>query len=281
MAIITHESNNIFLDIFPGICHSVQSTTLLGDTLPPHWHERMELWAIHEGSMTVSCDGDIFDLQAGDVLIINPGQVHSCRMNSVPNKITCLIFDTNILLTTRPSEIDQTLRSIASGLLRFQHIVRSNPDVFPLVEKIAACSPTTPMGNMEAIGLLYQLVAVLSRHHVVKGEHPVPRHLQEINQLLEYIHKNYSKELSLDQLSTIACRSPSYLCRWFKEAVGESPMAYLTTVRINKAYELLSAGGHSVSSAAEMVGFSDLNTFTRQFRKRVGTPPSKIKPKQI
>ncbi len=230
--------------------------------------------------MTISCDGDIFDVRAGDVLIINPGQVHSCKVNVAPTTVDCLIFDSNILLTNRPGEIDQTLHNIASGTLRFQHIVRKNPEVLPLVEKIVHCRPHTPLGNMEITGLLYQLLAILTRNYILNGDHPVPHHLQEINLLLEYIHKNYPKELTLEELAVKACRSPSYLCRWFKESVGQSPMAYLTTVRINKAYELLSLGGCSVAAAANAVGFCDLNTFTRQFRKRVGIPPSKVKSKQ-
>lgn len=280
MVQITHESNQQFYDVFPGIAMSTQIQERAGQILPPHWHERMEVWAIREGQMTFTCDGDIFDLQSGDVLIVNPGQVHSCRMNVTPTLFDCIIFDINLLLTNRPGEIDQALRSIAGGALRFQHIVRKNPDVFPLIRRIVAIDPQIPFGCMEVTGMIYQLLSLLTRHYVLREEHPVPRLLQEINQLLEYIHKNYHKKLTLEELSNIACRSPSYLCRWFKEAVGESPMAYLTTIRINKAYELLSAGRCSVAEAADAVGFSDLNTFTRQFRKRVGVLPSKVKPKQ-
>ncbi len=280
MTQITHESNNQFNDLFPGISVSTQSTVFEGQTLPPHWHERMEIWGIRQGELTFTCDGDIFDLQPGDVLIVNPGQVHSCRVNVAPVEFQCIIFDMNILFTNRPGEIDQTLRNIAGGALRFQHIVRKNPNTLPLVERIVNSNPEIPFSNMEVIGLLYQLLALLSRNYVLAEEHPVPRLLQEINQLLEFIHKNYHKKITLEELASHACRSPSYLCRWFKEAVGESPMAYLTTVRINKAYELLSAGHCSVADAADAVGFGDLNTFTRQFRKRVGIPPSKIKAKQ-
>lgn len=277
---ITHESNQQFHDIFPGIVMSTQMQERAGQVLPPHWHERMEIWAIRQGQMTFTCDGDIFDLQQGDVLIVNPGQVHSCKATLAPTIYDCMIFDINMLLTNRPGEIDQTLRSISGGAVRFQHIVRKNPDIFPLVQRIVATDPKLPFGCLEITGLIYQLLSLLTRHYVLKEEHPVPRLLQEINQLLEYIHKNYHKKLTLEELSTIACRSPSYLCRWFKEAVGESPMAYLTTIRINKAYELLSAGSCSVADAADAVGFSDFNTFTRQFRKRVGVLPSKVKPKQ-
>ncbi len=280
MAQIFHESDQFFSDVFPGITTSTQLQEQTGQVLPPHWHERMEIWAVRKGEMTFTCDGDIFELHPGDVLIVNPGQVHSCRMDVTPTFIDCLIFDINSLLTNRPGEVDQTLRGIIGGSLRFQHIVRKNPEVYPLIQKIVATHPKTPFSCLEITGLIYQLLSILTRHYILKEEHPVPRLLQEINQLLEYIHKNYHKKITLEELSNVACRSPSYLCRWFKEAVGESPMAYLTTIRINKAYELLSAGYCSVADAADAVGFCDLNTFTRQFRKRVGVLPSKVKPKQ-
>lgn len=277
MALVTHESYNQFNDRFPGIAISIQRTTKTNDFLPPHWHERMEVWGIKEGTMTISCDGDIFDVQAGDVLIINPGQVHSCRVTKAPATVDCMIIDCNILLTNRPGETDQTLRNIAAGKLRFQHIIRKNPNIYPLVQQMVACTPTTSLSNMEITGLLYQLISLLARHYVFKAEHTVPRHLQEINQLLEYIHTHYQTDLTLTSLAAKACRSPAHLCRWFKDAVGESPMAYLTTVRINKAYELLISGKYSVSAACRAVGIWDLNTFTRQFKKRVGVSPSKIK----
>lgn len=280
MTQIFHECNQQFYDVFPGIATSTQAQERSGQVLPPHWHERMEVWAVRSGEMTFTCDGDIFELYAGDVLIVNPAQVHSCRMNVTPTVIDCIIFDINALLTNRPGEIDKTLRSIAGGALRFQHIVRKNPDLYPLVRRIVETRPDAPFRCLEITGLIYQMLSILTQNYILKEEHPVPQLLQEINQLLEYIHKNFHKKLTLEELSSIACRSPSYLCRWFKEAVGESPMAYLTTIRINKAYELLSAGSCSVADAATAVGFSDLNTFTRQFRKRVGVLPSKVKPKQ-
>ena len=93
---------------------------------------------------------------------------------------------------------------------------------------------------------------------------------------MEYIHRHATDELTLEQLAAKACMSPSYFCRWFKSAVGESPMAYVTTLRINKAYDLLMSG-LSVTEACRQVGIDDLNNFNRQFRKRVGVSPSKIK----
>ena len=276
MALITHESSNIFHDTFDGISVSRQHTSIAADALPPHWHERMEVWLILEGAMTVSCEQDIFDVQPGDILIINPGQVHSCRVDKTPVSVDCLIFDLNRLLTHRTDGVDPILRNLRDGSLRFQHIIRKNQHLNQIVASIANCPAGDPWGAMEVKGLLLQLLAALCRRYVSDNHYSVPRHLQEVSSLLEYIHRHATNELTLEQLAAKACMSPSYFCRWFKSAVGESPMSYVTTLRINKAYDLL-MNGCSVTEACRQVGIDDLNNFNRQFRKRVGVSPSKIK----
>ena len=276
MALIFHESSNIFHDTFDGISISRQTSAAAGNALAPHWHERMEVWLIHSGQMTVSCEQDIFDVYAGDILVINPGQVHSCRVAEAPVAIDCLIFDIHRLLTHQTGEVDPVLRNVSSGALRFQHIIRKNDHLQSLIRAVADCPKADPWSPIEVKGLLLQLLAILCRRYVSDNHYTVPRHLQEVSSLLEYIHLHATDELTLEQLANQACMSPSYFCRWFKSAVGESPMAYVTTLRINKAYELL-ASGYSVTETCQQVGISDLNNYNRQFRTRVGVTPSKVK----
>lgn len=276
MAIIFHEVSQTFTDTLPGVSLSHQKAAVSGGHLPPHWHERMELWFIHEGHITISCDRDIFDVFAGDVLIINPGEVHSCRVVKAPASIDCIIFDITSLLTNRPTDIDPLIRNISSGKTRFQHIVRKNETVNDLIKQLVNCHHATPYNIMRAEGLLFQLLSILLERYVSVKTYSVPHHLQEVSNLLEYIHEHLSDDITLENLANRACMSPSYFCRWFKGAVGESPMAYVTTLRINKAYELL-ANGCSVTETCHKVGIDDLNNFNRQFRKRVGVSPSKIK----
>jgi len=238
----------------------------------------MEIWLIHKGQMTVYCEQDIFDVFAGDILIINPGQVHSCRVIESPVSIDCLIFDLNRLLTHQTNEIDPVLLNIHKGSLRFQHIIRKNQELQSVINSIMQCSSDDPWSPMTVRGLLLQLLAALCRRYASEQRYAVPRHLQELSSLLEYVHFHLTEDLTLEQLAAKACMSPSYFCRWFKSAVGESPMSYVTTLRINKAYELL-ASGCSVTEASHQVGIEDLNSFNRQFTKRVGFSPSKIKNK--
>lgn len=276
MSIVFHENTQTFQDTLPYISLSRQSTFTVDSPLAPHWHERMEIWYVHQGTMTVSCDQDIFDITAGDVLVINPGQVHSCRVTQVPSMIDCMIFDLNGLSPNHPGEVDTLLRSVRTGAMRFRHIIHNSSLMQQIISQIMESRPTESWSLLRVQGLLYQLLSVLAEKYVSTDNYAVAHHLQEVGYLLEYIHSHYSEELYLELLAEKACMSPAYFCRWFKEAVGESPMSYVTTLRINRAYELL-LDGCSVTQACHRVGMTDVNNFTRHFRKRVGLSPSKIK----
>ena len=61
-----------------------------------------------------------------------------------------------------------------------------------------------------------------------------------------------------------------------KSLLGESPQAFLTGFRLNRAMELLKQGDLNVSEVAYRVGFSTLTGFSRSFKNRFGVPPSSI-----
>ena len=59
-----------------------------------------------------------------------------------------------------------------------------------------------------------------------------------------------------------------------KSLLGESPQAFLTSFRMNRAKELLKQGDLNVSEVAYRVGFSTLTGFSRSFKNQFGVPPS-------
>lgn len=93
----------------------------------------------------------------------------------------------------------------------------------------------------------------------------------------EYIRNNYHKQISLDDVSFYVNISPYYFSRIFKEGTGENFIEYLTSVRMEKAKELLGNGEYSMKEIGVMVGFSDPNYFSRSFKKNVGVTPTEYK----
>ncbi|MEG2570295.1 MAG: AraC family transcriptional regulator, partial [Clostridia bacterium] len=92
-----------------------------------------------------------------------------------------------------------------------------------------------------------------------------------------YINKNFAHALTIEDISASVGFSKYYLCRMFKELTGQTVFEYLNFVRCVRAKLLLGTGEYNVSQVAELCGFSNLSYFTKQYKRNVGTLPSKEK----
>ena len=93
----------------------------------------------------------------------------------------------------------------------------------------------------------------------------------------KYIEANYTKNITLDDLSMAVNISSYYLSRIFKENTGENFIDYLTRLRIERAKELLSTTQYSMKEIGVMSGYPDPNYFSKTFKKNVGVTPTEYR----
>jgi transcriptional regulator GlxA family with amidase domain len=79
---------------------------------------------------------------------------------------------------------------------------------------------------------------------------------------------------AMAQVSGLALRSFS---RRFQNATGMAPLAYVHTLRLEEAKQMLEASQGSIASIAEEVGYEDAGYFTRLFRRQVGISPAQYR----
>ncbi len=102
---------------------------------------------------------------------------------------------------------------------------------------------------------------------------------KSICELLEtYLHENYHKEISFQELGDKFGFTPEYLGRIFKKHTGESPSKYLTKVRMNEAKRLLLNNlDMEIQKVGELVGYKDGFYFSRTFKIHTGIQPSEFR----
>ena len=94
----------------------------------------------------------------------------------------------------------------------------------------------------------------------------------------QYISDNYQDpDLSVEQLCRYLHMSPAYFSTVFKKATGQTYVAYLTEVRLNKAVELLNKTDDKTYVIASKVGYPEQNYFSYVFKKRFGVSPTKFR----
>ncbi|WP_055077959.1 response regulator transcription factor [Lagierella massiliensis] len=102
-----------------------------------------------------------------------------------------------------------------------------------------------------------------------------------IDEVLLYIHSNYSREISVGDLAEQNYMNSSNFSRLFKNCVGVSIIDYLRKIRINKAKDLLDSSYKSISEIALEVGYKSENLFYKDFKRIENITPSKYREKGI
>ena len=124
--------------------------------------------------------------------------------------------------------------------------------------------------------LLLQLLTVVARG--CSGIKRQERRMEErILPALELMHRELHRELGAEELAAACCLSVGHMEHLFRAALGVSPHAYLITLRLERAKELLLDSDGSVADIGRTVGFSDQNYFSRFFKKRIGLSPSEFR----
>jgi len=90
----------------------------------------------------------------------------------------------------------------------------------------------------------------------------------------EYLEQHYAEKITLDELSKQFFINKYYLTRVFKEQFGQSITAYLTSLRITHAKQLLRFSDKSVEEIGLECGLGQLHYFSRVFKEVEGVPPS-------
>ncbi|SFL54410.1 Helix-turn-helix domain-containing protein [Paenibacillus sp. 1_12] len=96
----------------------------------------------------------------------------------------------------------------------------------------------------------------------------------EIDQVIAYIHQHIDEPISLSQLASHLAYSPYHFTRIFKERMGLSPLYYVSSLRLQKAKDLLLRTNLSVRDIGLEIGQQSLGTFTTRFTERVGMTPT-------
>ncbi len=92
-----------------------------------------------------------------------------------------------------------------------------------------------------------------------------------------YIQEHYSENIKLEDVAEQVYLAPTYFGVLFKKEVGEPFSSYLTSVRIEKAKELLHDVRYNIAEIANAVGYQDKRYFSKLFKEQVGVTPKEYR----
>ncbi|MBQ7793426.1 MAG: helix-turn-helix transcriptional regulator, partial [Clostridia bacterium] len=96
----------------------------------------------------------------------------------------------------------------------------------------------------------------------------------QLKEIIAYINRHFTEDISLDDISEKFFISKYYLCRQFKKFTGHTLQGYIRHKRLALVQELYNSG-KSLSDSAVLAGFSDYSSFYRTYLNEYGVSPKK------
>lgn len=244
-----------------------------------HCHDFHKVVFCLQGSVAYIMEGNRYDLQSGDILLIPQGQIHRSilRGDTVYERIILWIKDSFLC----SFEEEALLRPFASGSAA-KTLYRPQTALYKsLLAKLTAAENCRQqdfagcqlMQNTYVVQFLLELSRYLSRPAVLpeNAVHTDPK----VQQILAYINAHLTEKMPVEQLARQFYISPSHLMHLFKRHTGLSVHQYILKKRLANAWEAIRSGERVLHAAAQ-AGFQDYSAFLKAFRSQYGVSPREM-----
>lgn len=227
----------------------------------PHLHKETEIILLLDGHADVTVDGQSFRLSPGDMAVIFPYQIHSYATDE-PIEVGKFIFDASPVLKDgkylgmRPR----------TGYLCSERVKKEGLDTLcaELLQRNEALSFVVKKAYLQLLAArtfaLCEPVSAAAASSVLAD-------------ILEYCQTNCDGKLTLERVACGIHVSRSTVSHVLNKELGMSFCAYVRSLRLEKAVELLDSNELSVTEIAYRSGFQSLRSFHRAFIDAFGVSP--------
>lgn len=251
---------------------------------PLHNHDFTELVIVFSGTGLHTINNEEYTIKGSDVFVINPPVSHSYSETGATEQVN-IIFDPEVLAIPEHDLrkisgyhslflLEPKMREAHEFKSRIKITYEIQSRIRTLVRKLQEeLSAKKPGYQSLATACFTELLITICRN-VVGSKEKAYQSVYEFGKVLSYLEQNYATQVSLLKLAKLANMSKRSFQRQFKEAMNMSPIDYLLRLRLQHAEQMLNQTQKSVSEIAFATGFTDSNYFTRQFRRKMGIPPT-------
>ncbi|MFD2615653.1 AraC family transcriptional regulator [Paenibacillus gansuensis] len=225
---------------------------------------------VSDGKVLYCVNNERLELEKGEVLYI-PSSMERAWM-SQPGKLHQK-YTINFIWEEQPPE--NTLH-----IIKKDEMLRIKPRNAPYYKQRFANLFIQWLGKrsyfeLMAKFLLSELFILIAQESTEHRASPSKERL--VWNIQDYMLHNYRKNITIEELASLAEISPNYVTVLFKSVVGTTPIQYLHQIRINTALDLLKNTQMTVGDIAEYLGYCDQAYFNRIFKKWMGIAPSHVK----
>lgn len=255
-----------------------------------HKHPELQLTLILQGRGKRIIGSKVSDFESGDMVFLGSNVPHTWlndpmqhqRISNMNSKVITLFVNPSIFhqmanLFPDMAKI-QTMLSLSSKGIRIIGSTRDHIKDMLLRMQI--------LTGFEKVLCLLEIIHCISISEetelllVEKQEKPkTVQYSDRLVSVLKHVEDNLQDQITLEEISKLACMTNHSFCRFFKNRTGKTFFRYLVEVRIEHACKLLHSDDRTISEVASLSGYNSDSYFCKVFREHTGQSPYQYKRK--
>ena len=264
------------------------------DGVKHHWHDEIEILYFMKGSYHLHLNMETFVIHDECFYFVNPGELHSIEPISGSCCVESAVLFNPCILSFEHYDIAQTrlISPLCKGEIRFPRSLDFSHPAFHKIKQeylsimnvfhqtgffmpIEGQTVTENLSSQLFIraGLLKILASLSAFSLLTAPEKTDDYRVEIIKSSLAFIRAHYQEKLYIRDLAQQVNMNEQYFCRFFKKALGKSPVSYINEYRIKQAVTLLLTTDLPVMDICLDCGFYNLGNFLREFKKDTGFTP--------
>lgn len=248
-----------------------------------HWHNEIEFIYIAEGECTMNINSETIKAVAGDLIVIDSGDVHYCNERSKDLVFEFLIFNPNLLkfqLKKHTFGTHLIKKELVEGTsLKFEWNVLNNRIDRELNDQMKYYKEYI---RSELTSFWCYFMRVYSSMEIPDNNvHNQQQIVKKFRGVLSYMEEHFKEDITLNEISNIAGFSVSYTSKYFRKLTGYGFLEYLNMLRISYAADQLHNTELRIIDVAYDCGFNNIRSFNRTFLKYTGWTPSDYRESHI
>jgi AraC family transcriptional regulator of arabinose operon len=224
-----------------------------------------------KGKGELHIDGQTYTIEENQGMLLFPEIPHEYYALTTTWEVDWIIFGGNQV----KHFVENTLDMKKSGVYFL-----SRPDVLQAnIKKVYDVEKSqTANKSIQSSSLTYEIMLNILEFASEKSDSSMLNHYNRLKPLLDFIDKNYYKNVSLAELSGILQVTPEHLCYLFKKVTTHRVFEYINMTRIKKSKELIMQDKSlQIKDVAKKVGFEDISYFGSIFKKIEKVSPNEFK----
>lgn len=270
----------------PGFAYNTYLCTIPDDfrRVSLHWHEQMEIIYIKKGRGRVTINLVPYDVSAGSIVPILPGELHSIEgIAGERMEYENIIFSLSILDSTASDDWCRShlIEPLQKGQLTFKRPITPGSLFYDEASAAlngadAACESHRPGYSLIVKSQLFIFMHALYTHRSRKPAVPAHRstdHADRLKGLISWVRDHYGEQINVEKAAEITGYSTSHFMRIFRRETGQTFTQFLNDYRLTAACYFLKETSEPIGRISEKCGFDSLSYFTRTFHTRYGLSP--------